>query len=123
MTELPQHSVVWSEIPVRDLDKASAFYQAATGHPLTKTEMGGQDIAILGAAKGGVGANLVVGTPAAPGSGPVLHLACAGALADIIARTEGAGGQITSPVIPIPEGQFVYAQDPDGNRIGLFEAK
>ena len=34
MTNLPQNALVWAEIPVSDLDKATAYYTAVTGGSL-----------------------------------------------------------------------------------------
>ncbi len=37
------------------------------------------------------------------------------------AVTKAGGTVLPMPPISIPPGRFVYAQDPDGNSIGLFE--
>ena len=43
MTHAPEHAVVWSEIPVSDLDKGMKFYAAITGMALEK-ETSGEEV-------------------------------------------------------------------------------
>ena len=71
MTYQPQNFVVWAEIPVTDMDRAIAFYEAVTGGALRRETMGPDEIAIFETkAEGGyISANLVVGTPAPEGTG------------------------------------------------------
>jgi len=122
MSDAKQTPVVWSEIPVSNLGKAIEFYGAVTGHPLTRQTMGPNDTAILGGRMESGGGHLYEGAPSGGGAGPTVHLACAGALEEAIERTKAAGGTVISEPIPLPEGRFAYATDPDGNSIGLFEA-
>ena len=61
--------------------------------------------------------------PAAPGTGPTLHLAVPDTLEATAARCEQAGGTVKSDAITIPPGRFIYVEDPDGNSLGLFEFK
>ena len=119
----PGNPVVWTEIPVRDLEAAKTFYAAVTGRPLIMNEDGPQPIAIF-AYKGdpGVAGHLYEGKPAADGSGPTVHLQCEGGLEAAAKRCAAAGGEIVSPVITIPAGRFQYVKDIDGNSVGLFEA-
>ncbi len=120
----PPNAVVWSEIPVRDMKKAMAFYEAVFDYDMQLDESGPKPTADFpdrnSAAKGANG-HLYPGKPAAAGSGPTLHMAVPGALEDAMARCEKAGGSILGPIITIPPGRFVYALDPDGNSLGLFE--
>jgi predicted enzyme related to lactoylglutathione lyase len=122
MNEAAEPTVVWSEIPVLDLEKGMAFYGAVIGTPLTLQKGQPNDQAIL---PGGdfSGGHLYVGTPAANGAGPSVHVACAGALEDAMERAKQAGAQVISPAIAMPFGRFGYIIDPDGNSIGLFEPK
>jgi predicted enzyme related to lactoylglutathione lyase len=122
MSEAAQPTVVWSEIPVLDLNKAMTFYGTVIGAPLTLQKGEPNDQAIL---PGGdfSGGHLYVGTPAANGAGPSVHVACAGALEDAMVRATDAGAQVISPAIAMPFGRFAYIIDPDGNSIGLFEPK
>ena len=114
---------VWSEIPVASLPRAMEFYSSVFGYDIRMDETGPSPQAILGVGPGGIGAHLYEGKPAVGGSGQVLHLAVPDTLEAAISRCEGAGGEVTSPPIDVPPGRFVYARDPDGNNLGLFEPK
>ncbi len=131
MTFNPQNSVVWTEIPVSDMDKATAFYEAVFGYDLKLLTQGPNPMALIpskGAAEGGFGrlfprkfGHLYPGKGAGDGRGTTLHLAIPDTVEQAIARCEQAGGTVLSPVISSPSGRFVYALDLDGNSIGLYE--
>jgi predicted enzyme related to lactoylglutathione lyase len=124
MTYTPRNSTVWTEIPVTDLDQAVAFYSAATGmRILVQTDMGPAPIAVFQPEDISVGTSghLYVGTPAKDGAGPTVHLAAEGRVEDTIDRVKAAGGSVISDIVAIPEGRFVYCQDPDGNSVSFFE--
>ncbi len=124
MTEMP--TVVWTEIPVRDLQKGQAFYEAAFGWSMVfqaAAKTGGpNDYVDFSDDMVSVGGHLYPGRPA-EGNGPTIHLAVPDTLEDGMARFEAAGGKVVSPAIEIPPGRFAYATDPDGNSIGLFEPR
>ncbi|WP_193142344.1 VOC family protein [Meridianimarinicoccus sp. MJW13] len=123
MSFTPDHATVWIEIPVTDLGKSIAFYEAATGGKLERQQMGPNETAVFQTADpaGGVAGHLYEGKPAAQGQGPTIHLAIAGTLEEALERLRKAGGSVLSDPIPIPAGRFAYCQDLDGNSIGLFE--
>ncbi|MYM55098.1 VOC family protein [Thalassovita mangrovi] len=121
MTQQP--IVVWSEIPVSDMQKSIAFYETVFGYDMKLDETGPNPIAVLGSALNAVGGHLYPGKPAEAGQGPTLHLAVPGALEDAATRCAQAGGTVLSGPVAIPPGRFVYARDPDGNSLGLFEPK
>ncbi len=120
----PQHFTAWAEIPVRDLDRGVAFYAAVTGGILEKVEMGGDPVAyfVTEETTQNVSANLFVGEPGDGNSGPTIFLAIPDRIEDALDRVWQTGGRIASDVIEIPPGRVAYANDPDGNRFGLFEA-
>lgn len=121
MSEQP--IVVWSEIPVTDMAKAMEFYSAVFGYQLTLDDTGPNPMAVLGNMMSGVGGHLYPGKPATDGQGPTIHLAVNGKVEDAAERVTKAGGTVLSPAIDIPPGRFIYAQDLDGNSLGLFEPK
>lgn len=125
MTFTPQNAVIWAEIPVSNLEKATAFYAEVLQNQMEiTTDMGPQPMAVFTYQSGqGVSGHLVAGTPAAPGTGPIVHLAIPDTLADARARVINAGGTADSPDIEIPPGSYFYATDPDGNTFGLFQPK
>lgn len=119
----PQNFTVWTEIPVTDLSRAMAFYNAVTDADLVLDETGPNPMATFKPKdeKTGVAGHLYPGVPAAEGQGPTIHLAAPGKLEDTLARVAEAGGKVVSTAIEIPAGRFAYIRDPDGNSIGLFE--
>lgn len=112
---------VWFEIPTSDLERARAFYGAVLDRELAVSDGGPNPIVALTAMDdSGVSGHLYPGTPA-PGAGPTIHLAAPGGIGAAAERVRAAGGAIVSEPIAIPSGRFVYATDPDGNSIGLYE--
>ena len=125
MSTKPINAVVWAEIPVTDLPKAMKFYAALTGQALTLDETGPNPLANFAVEdmNFGVAGHLYPGRPASDGQGPTIHLYIPDSVEAASHRCIAAGGKVLSPVIEIPPGRFAYAQDPDGNSIGLFEPK
>jgi predicted enzyme related to lactoylglutathione lyase len=124
MSFTPANSVVWMEIPVRDIDRGMAFYNSVFGYDLKRSEDFPNPMAIFPTATpNSVSGHIYEGEPARPGEGPTIHLAVSDTLEATAERCEKAGGTIKSDPIPLPVGRFQYALDPDGNSIGLFEVK
>lgn len=124
MTELPFNHLAWAEIPVSDMAKAQAFYEAVLHLKMAPYEGGANAMASFGAMdQAGVSAHIYPGKPAGDGSGPSVHLTVSDRLEDAMERVKQAGGTVLSEPIPIPYGRFVYILDLDGNSIGLFEMK
>lgn len=123
MNFAPDNTVAWMEIPVRDIDRGIAFYSKVFDYALTRDESGPNPMAILPVANmaKGVSGHLYPGEPAAPGTGPTIHLYVSDTLEKTAERFAKAGGTIKSDPIAIPPGRFQYGLDPDGNSIGLFE--
>jgi hypothetical protein len=120
---VPAHAAVWFEIPVTDISQARAFYGAVLQNELGSEEGGPNPMAVFVAgSRDSVAGHAYPGKPAAPGTGPTIHLAAPAPLEDAIARVVPNGGQVVSPIIAIPAGRFAYCLDPDGNSFGLFGA-
>lgn len=118
---IPQNAACWFEIPVRDLSKASAFYNAVLKTTLREEAMGPNLTHVFPTAgQGGVGGHLYIGKPSAKGTGNTIHLVAPDQLEDAMARVTAQGGQVVTPVIAIPAGRFAYCLDLDGNSFGLF---
>ncbi|MEM9427188.1 MAG: VOC family protein [Pseudomonadota bacterium] len=121
MSFTPDNALVWGEIPVRDLDRGMAFYSAVFGYDLKSEDAGPNPVAYLPTDQPGIAGHLYPGEPAAPGTGPTMHLAVPDTLEAAAERCWKAGGTVKSEPIAIPVGRFQYVEDPDGNSIGLFE--
>jgi len=121
MPQAPENFTVWAEIPVRDMDKAIAFYSRVFDVAMTRDDAGPNPVAMFPTADGkGVAGHLYPGTPAAAGAGPTVHFACPDTLEATLDRVSEAGGEVLSDPIAIPVGRFAYCTDPDGNSIGVF---
>ena len=114
-----QMLVVWTELPVRDVAKAAAFYDAVLGTKTSVDTSGPMPTANVGDFVDGVGCSLFEGTP---GAATLAHFAVTD-LEAASARLTKAGGTVEGAPVEIPPGRFFYAADPDGNRLGLFEPK
>lgn len=112
--------IVWCDIPVADLDRASAFYREVLAIRVDRMEFGGGAFAILEHDRGN-GACLVheagyVGRS----DGPLVYLNCNGRLPEAVAAVEANGGRVIEPVHAIgPHGLRAIVHDSEGNRIAL----
>ncbi len=119
----PQNALVWCEIPATDLKAAQSFYEAVFQWQMTPDDSGPNPIVFMPYRDPGIAGHLYPGKPAAPGTGPTVHLAVPDTVEAAQARVKEAGGTIPMDfVVDIPAGRFGYAMDPDGNSIGLFQA-
>lgn len=114
---------VWIEIPVSDLAKGRAFYEAVLAKELIAEQMGPQMTAVFPYAdESTVSGHLYEGKPARDGGGITASLAVTDPLPEVMERVRQAGGAVVSPEIAIPAGRFFYATDPDGNPLSFFKA-
>ena len=118
----PDNSVVWFEIPVTDMKRAKAFYDAVFLTELQEDSTGPNPMATFPVMdmKSGTSGHLYPGKPAPGGSGNTVHLAAPAPLEDSLERVKKNGGKVVSPIVSIPPGRFAYCLDPDGNSIGVF---
>ena len=119
MTHAPATPIVWTEIPVTDLDAAGRFYEAVFGWTLKRESSPVNDMLVFPHDETqGVSGHLYPGTPA---TGATTHFVLPDTVEDGAARLREAGGtMLDQPVVEMPFGRFAYALDP-GNSIGLFQ--
>ncbi len=119
----PHAAINWFEIPVTNMPRAQAFYEALLGAPLRLEPMGPQTLAVLPYTEPGVGGALIAGehVPAPSANGTLVYLNVNPLLDAAVARALGAGGQVLTPRVDLPDGMgsFVHVLDVEGNRIGL----
>lgn len=118
-----QPAVCWSEIPVRDLDIAITFYNTVFDWNMKPDTSGPTPTAFFGGSMETAGGNLYVGEPGTDGKGSTVHMIVPDTVEKASERCISAGGKINGDIIDIPPGRFVYAVDPDGNSVGLFEPR
>ena len=90
MTFTPDNAVVWTEIPVRDIDRGIAFYSQVFDFDMTKDESGPNPMAmcpVKDLATGTAG-HIYPGEPAAPGTGPTVHIQVPDSLEPAVDRFE-----------------------------------
>jgi len=103
------------ELPVRDLDAARTFYEAAFGWALTPfgpsyaaTVSGDTDIGLQGDPAEATKAPL-----------PVIEVE---SLEDTLESVTSAGGEITRPIFAFPGGRRFHFLDPSGNEVAAVKA-
>lgn len=115
-------AITWFEIPVTDLDRAQAFYEAVLAAPLRRESMGPQTLAVLPYTQPATGGALLLGPDAPPpGAGTLVYLNVEPSLDAATARAVAAGGRVLVPRVDLPDGMgaFVHIADSEGNRVGL----
>lgn len=115
------NSVVWVDIPVLDLDRATRFYSAVLGAEVTKQEYPGMAIALLPGYESDVSGCLFVKEDERPSAtGPLIYLNAQGRLDEAIAAVEPNGGKVLQPRHQIgPHGFRAVLVDSEGNRVAL----
>lgn len=122
MNKAKNNRLVWTEIPVTNLERATSFYETLLEAPLTKNEAGPQPIMMLPyEGQNASSGHLYEGKPVTQGDGITAHLAVDGYLDDAMERVKKGGGEVVSDVILIPAGSFFYAKDTEGNSLGIFK--
>jgi len=110
------------EIPVNDLGRASAFYQAVLNIAIEEMEMDGSQMGVFPAEEGGVSVILIKGEGYKPyAEGVLIYLNAGDDLQPVLDRLEKHGGTALVPKTLIdPEmGYFAVFTDTEGNKLGL----
>jgi predicted enzyme related to lactoylglutathione lyase len=118
----PENAAVWFEIPVTDMKRAKAFYNAVFKTELHDDNTGPNPMAIfpIRDMKAGNSGHLYPGKPAQSGTGNTIHLLAPEPLEQSLERVKKSGGKVVTDIVRIPSGRFAYCEDLDGNSIGLF---
>jgi predicted enzyme related to lactoylglutathione lyase len=115
------HAIVWTDIPVLDLERAIRFYSALLGAEVKKQEFQGMAFALLPHFEDGVSGCLVAKDGEKPSDhGPLVYLNAQGRLDEAVAAGAGNGGKVLQPKHSIgPHGFRAIILDSEGNRLGL----
>jgi uncharacterized protein len=119
------HTVVWFEIPVNELDRSIAFYQAVFDTQLDRMSMFDQDMAFFKTGnEQSVNGALVKADGYVPtnAAGAIVYMNGGADLAVPLAKVTDAGGKILIPKTALPPGMgfFAHFEDTEGNRVGLY---
>ncbi len=110
---------VWFDIPVVDLDRATAFYRAVLGVGVEKVSFGDSSIGVI-EHKEGNGGCLVPEKAEIAAGGILLYLNAEGRIRDAVEQVVPHSGTIIEPIHPIgPHGFRAIVLDSEGNRIAL----
>ena len=114
-------SVNWFEIPVVEMPRAAAFYEAVLATKLKREDFQGTSMAVLQAE--GVSGALVTMPHRKPSKdGALLYLNTDGQLDAVLARVVKAGGAVVMPLTEIgPQGAIAVMLDTEGNEVGLHQ--
>lgn len=120
------HIANWFEIPVKDLDRASRFYEKVFDVKLTREDMGGGQLAMFPFTQGAPGAAgaLVKGESYKPShSGSVIYFTVDD-ITETLRRINAHGGKTLMPKTSIGEhGSIAHYEDTEGNRLALHSMK
>ena len=112
----------WFEIPTKDLDRATRFYETLLDAKLIREEMGPMAMAVFPHEKPQPTGALVRAEGYQPTvTGAVVYLNVAD-IRPVLARVPKAGGEVLLPLTKLPDegGVFAQVRDSEGNRVGLF---
>jgi predicted enzyme related to lactoylglutathione lyase len=116
-------AIHWFEIPVRDIDRASRFYEQVLNTSLRREAIAPNVLAVFAYDETGTGGCLMAGERAAEpaASGTVVYLGADPSLDAALGRVEAAGGRIVQAKTQLPGdmGCFAHVVDTEGNRVGL----
>jgi len=116
-----KNSVNWFEIPVVDMPRAQAFYEAVMNVKLVGRDFMGAPMAIF-AAEGVAGALVKVPNRKPNADGALVYLNAGTELDAVLSRIEKAGGKIVMPRTEIgPQGSMAVMADTEGNQVGLHQ--
>jgi hypothetical protein len=114
--------VHWFEIPVTDLERATAFYEAVFQTQLQRNDMDTFRMAWFPMAEGAFGApgSLIQGESYVPSHAGSLVYLSVDDIEATLARVEQHGGRVLMPKSSIGEYGFVaHFEDSEGNRVSL----
>ncbi len=118
-------AAVWFELPVRNLDRAVAFYETILSTRMIREQLSHGMGAVFPYAEGSASGSLMEQSDHAPDTaGAIVYLDCSGRLEEVAGRVEQAGGRLLTPRVDLPNGQgsFFRIADSEGNRVGLHAA-
>lgn len=112
--------VVWVDVPIKDLDRASAFYAAVLNCSVDRQSFDGLEFGVIEHHEGNGGCLAPNATEISASAGILVYFNVDGRIRDAVAKVEHSGGKVTEPIHSIgPHGFRALAIDSEGNRIAL----
>ena len=115
--------ISWFEVPVYDIHRAAAFYNAIYGIEM-EISVNGEFAMAYFPADEGVGGALIAGPGCYPSdTGSLIYLNAGNDLDGVLGRVELSGGRVIMPRTHINDasGNFALFIDSEGNRLALHE--
>jgi predicted enzyme related to lactoylglutathione lyase len=124
-TKQIENTIVWFEIPVKDLKRAIKFYTKVLDTELHLIEQGSTKMAFFPHTPGIVAGGLVESPDYQPSEhGTLIYLNGGPDLNVALNRVESAGGKILQKKMSIGEHGFIATfKDTEGNKIALHSMK
>jgi uncharacterized protein len=118
---MSQNTIVWTDVPVVDLERACQFYSAVLGTPVKKDAFGSMEFGLLPHAESNVSGCLVKLDDNKPSTqGPLVYFGVEGRLDDAVKQVSANGGKVLVEKHQIgPHGFRAIILDSEGNRVAL----
>ena len=116
------HALNWFEIPVEDLERAKAFYEAILVAKMSVVEMNSEKLALFPTNAGDIGGALVKSDRMTPSAnGTMVYLNGGRDLTLTLDRVEPAGGKVVLFKTEVSEeiGSIAVFLDTEGNQVAL----
>ena len=118
-----QNRLVWFDIPVADLERATAFYRGVLGVGVHVETTPGYSFAVLEHKDGNGGCLVPKAGEISANAGILVYLNVNGRMRDAVRHVETLGGRIVEPPRSMgPHGFRAIVVDSEGNRIALHAA-
>ena len=115
--------VVWFDLPVADLERASRFYAAVLGIAVSPVKAGNVNFAVLEHGPDGNGGCLIPNAKEVSAAGILVYMSVEGRIRDAVAQTQKHGGRVLKATESIgPHGFRAIVLDSEGNRIALHSS-
>ena len=116
--------VVWFDLPVADVERASRFYAAVLGIQVSPAKAGNVNFAVLEHGPDGNGGCLIPNAKEVSAAGILVYMNVEGRIRDAVAQTQKNGGRVLKAIESIgPHGFRAIVLDSEGNRIALHSSK
>ncbi len=121
-----KNAINWFEIPVKDLNRAKAFYEEVMDAKMEPMEAMGMKSAFFPAdMQNGIGGSIVESKEHQPADkGTLVYLNGGDDLSVPLAKVEKAGGKVVLPKTSIgPNGYMAHFIDSEGNKVAFHSMK
>ena len=115
--------VVWFDLPVADLERASRFYAAVLAIQVSPAKAGNVNFAVLEHGPDGNGGCLIPNAKEVSAAGILVYMNVEGRIRDAVAQTQKHGGRLLKAIEGIGAHGFrAIVLDSEGNRIALHSS-